>query len=86
MKCPGCPHNAHFGRCCASSVAGRNGPGCECPVEATPLPYYVPTAAERGYADDDAHQDWIETGEGGSTWLRDEEDRREAATHIATGG
>ena len=35
------------------------------------------TCAERGYEDDDAHEDWIETGAGGSTWLRQREAERE---------
>lgn len=46
----------------------------------------VPSCAERGYADDDAHEDWTAGGEGGSTWLREMEDRREALTHIPQGG
>ncbi len=35
------------------------------------------TAAEHRYEDDDAHEDWEETGEGGSTWLRQREAERE---------
>lgn len=36
---------------------------------------------------DDGSKEWLYlVGGGGSTWLRDQEDRREAATHIATGG
>ena len=37
----------------------------------------VPTCAERGYEDDGAHEDWVENGEGGSTWLRQREAERE---------
>ncbi len=82
MMCVDCPpHNVHYGRCFNfNGPNGGIGPACECPTEEPPLPVSVPTAAERGYANDDRHELWLETGEGGSTWLRDIEDRREAAT------
>ena len=79
MRCADCsPHVCHFGRCMAMYGAdGKLAPACECKTEEPPMSSYVPTAAERGYAGDDAHDLWIDTGSGGSSWLRDLEDRRE---------
>lgn len=76
--CAGCkPHVPHYGRC--FNFIGPDGllaPECDCKLEEPPLPYLAESAAERGYADDDAHEDWLGDRGAGSSWLIHEEEMR----------
>ncbi len=70
-RCAGCPpHAIHYGLC-------RYFDGCDCKLEEPPLTdVYVETCAERGYADDDQHEDWIVFGESRDQMWRDRQERR----------
>lgn len=82
MACVGCPpHAPHYGRCYNFNDFQ---PRCECKVEEPPAPPLGETCAQRAYADDDGHEDWLGDRSAGSSWLIHEEELRHGASITRT--